>query len=155
MGYLKPEQIKEENGKYFCQETGQPLVAEWDKMSKSKNNGVDPSSLINKYGCDTVRMMMLTQVAPQTERNWSENEYIGIRNLQIKLWKLVSQALELQKTELPPLRYDGEMEEYRKQLRDARNDSLRTINWCYHHSRNTAKIMAKIHNMTSAVWATP
>ncbi len=37
-------------------------------------------------------MMMLTQVSPQTERNWSEKEYVGMRNLQIKLWKMVSQV---------------------------------------------------------------
>jgi len=30
-------------------------VVEWEKMSKSKHNGVDPSELIEKYGCDTVR----------------------------------------------------------------------------------------------------
>ena len=99
-------------------------MVEWDKMSKSKKNGVDPSLLIHKYGCDTVRlvkskiltpelrkcylltffpspktvpklnyrMMMLTNVSPQTERNWSEKEYVGMRNLQIKLWKMVSQV---------------------------------------------------------------
>ena len=36
--------------------------------------------------------MMLTNVGPATERNWSEKDYPGIRNMQIKLWKLVSQV---------------------------------------------------------------
>ena len=35
---------------------------------------------------------MLTNVGPATERNWSEKDYPGIRNMQIKLWKLVSQV---------------------------------------------------------------
>ena len=38
------------------------------------------------------RLMMLSSVGPSTERNWSEDSYPGVRNLQIKLWKLVYQV---------------------------------------------------------------
>ena len=41
------------------QEDGSAVVVEWEKMSKSKHNGVDPSLLIDKYGCDTVRLVFL------------------------------------------------------------------------------------------------
>ena len=37
-------------------------------------------------------MMMLHNVAPHTERNWSEKDYVSMRNFQIRLWKLVSQV---------------------------------------------------------------
>ncbi len=40
------------------QENGSPVVVEWEKMSKSKHNGVDPSLLIDKYGCDTIRFVL-------------------------------------------------------------------------------------------------
>jgi hypothetical protein len=36
---------------------------------------------------------MLSSVGPGTERNWSEDSYPGVRNLQIKLWKLVYQVI--------------------------------------------------------------
>eukprot|EP00088_Acartia_fossae_P007821 TRINITY_DN13667_c0_g1_i5.p1 TRINITY_DN13667_c0_g1~~TRINITY_DN13667_c0_g1_i5.p1 ORF type:complete len:354 (-),score=82.50 TRINITY_DN13667_c0_g1_i5:76-1023(-) len=123
-------------------------------MSKSKHNGVDPSLLIDKYGCDTVRMMMLHNVAPHTERNWSEKDYLSMRNFQIRLWKLVSQALELQNEDIPELRYEGEMEEHRATLRKAKNDHLRYINFNY-NTRNTAVILAKLNVLTTAAWVVP
>lgn len=45
----------------------------WEKMSKSKLNGVDPLNLLNKYGIDTTRLLILADVAPTSTRNWSEN----------------------------------------------------------------------------------
>lgn len=86
------------------------MVSEWEKMSKSKHNGVDPAAMIEKYGSDTVgscrnrsssrirsllqvRLMMLSSVGPSSERKWSEAEsYPGVRNMTIKLWKLVFQV---------------------------------------------------------------
>ena len=37
----------------------------WEKMSKSKNNGVDPQDVISKYGADTVRIYVLFKVCPE------------------------------------------------------------------------------------------
>jgi len=153
--YLKPEDTMESEGKTFESGTGSPVVVEWEKMSKSKYNGVDPSALINKYGCDTVRMMILTNVGPYTDRNWSEAEHPGIRNMQIKLWKLVQQAIDLQKETLPELRYDEELNDYRKKLRDARNYNTRFINHQYLFTRNLAVVIARIHAMVGVAWTTP
>ena len=35
--------------------TGLPVVSQWEKMSKSKHNGVDPNEMLDKYGCDMTR----------------------------------------------------------------------------------------------------
>ena len=82
--YLKPHELDEVDGKVVEKATGNPVVTEWDKMSKSKHNGVDPGVMIAKYGCDTVRMLMLSDVGPSSERNWSEDTYPGVRNLQVR-----------------------------------------------------------------------
>ncbi len=63
--------------------SGQPVVTTWEKMSKSKLNGVDPEQLLDKYGCDTLKMMILSGVGPASHRNWSEESYPRIRNLQV------------------------------------------------------------------------
>lgn len=56
--------------------TGQPVRMEWEKMSKSKKNGVDPSELFAEYSVDTIRLIMLGDTAPKSPRNWSnESNY--------------------------------------------------------------------------------
>lgn len=80
-------QVKE-TGKYLCPDevtiinekknqatetaTGKPVKMEWLKMSKSKKNGVAPVDLLNEYSTDTIRLIMLADVAPKTPREWSK-----------------------------------------------------------------------------------
>ena len=124
-------------------------------MSKSKHNGVDPGSMFAVYGCDTVRLMMLCNVGPWSDRNWSEETFPGIRNMQIKLWKLVYQAVDLQEKTLPGMRYDKEMQECRDKLRVARNTYLRHVNYNYSHTRNLAVVIARVNSMIAAAWSVP
>ena len=42
--------------------TCEDIKESWEKMSKSKHNGVDPHDVIEKYGADTVRLFMLFKV---------------------------------------------------------------------------------------------
>ncbi|URJ25373.1 leucine--tRNA ligase [Candidatus Blochmannia ocreatus (nom. nud.)] len=59
------------------------------KMSKSKNNGVDPSKIIKKYGADTVRFFIMF-AAPITETlEWNESGLIGAQRFLKRVWNLV------------------------------------------------------------------
>lgn len=53
--------------------SGENVSVNWEKMSKSKSNGIDPLELLNKYGIDTTRLLILGDVAPTSTRNWSED----------------------------------------------------------------------------------
>jgi leucyl-tRNA synthetase len=53
--------------------TGQAVVAAWEKMSKSKYNGVDPETMLKDYGTDTTRLLILADVAPTSHRHWNSN----------------------------------------------------------------------------------
>ena len=53
--------------------TKNPLVVSWEKMSKSKFNGVEPESVWNKHGIDTTRLLILADVSPRTSRHWSKD----------------------------------------------------------------------------------
>lgn len=50
------------------------LVVEFEKMSKSKGNGVDPQALIDTYGVDATRFCLMSYANPRTERLWRTNE---------------------------------------------------------------------------------
>ena len=153
--YLKPYDVYEEEGKYFQTGTGAPVVTTWEKMSKSKYNGVDPQQMFDQFGCDTVRLMMLCNVGPSSDRNWDVDTYPGIRNMQIKLFKLVHQAVELQQRTLPELRYDEELGDYRDKLRSERNRHLRHVNYNYNVTRNLAVVIARVNSLINAAWAVP
>lgn len=62
--------------------SGSPVITMWEKMSKSKMNGVDPGDLFREYGCDTIRLIMLGDVAPTSHRNWSNASKKVLKNLQ-------------------------------------------------------------------------
>ena len=53
--------------------SGQTVVADWEKMSKSKLNGVDPLALLDAHGVDVVRAAITSDVSPYSERNWDES----------------------------------------------------------------------------------
>jgi leucyl-tRNA synthetase len=58
-------------------------------MSKSKNNGVDPQSLVEKYGADTARLFMMFASPPEQTLEWSDEGVQGSFRFLRRLWKAV------------------------------------------------------------------
>ena len=65
-----------------------------EKMSKSKNNGVDPNTLIEQYGADTVRLFTLFAAPPDQSLEWSEAGVEGAHRFLKRLWRLAHQIIE-------------------------------------------------------------
>jgi len=57
-----------------------------EKMSKSKNNGVDPQAMVGKYGADTVRLFSMFAAPPEMSLDWSENGVAGMARFLRRLW---------------------------------------------------------------------
>jgi leucyl-tRNA synthetase len=53
--------------------TKEPVTIDWEKMSKSKYNGIDPEEIIDQYGVDFTRLVMLNFVHPRSLRNFTCN----------------------------------------------------------------------------------
>ena len=60
------------------------------KMSKSKNNGIDPQVMVEKYGADTVRLFMMFASPPELTLEWQESGVEGAHRFLKRLWKLAS-----------------------------------------------------------------
>jgi len=57
-------------------------------MSKSKNNGVDPQALIDRYGADTVRLFTMFAAPPEQSLEWSDSGVEGAQRFMKRLWRM-------------------------------------------------------------------
>jgi leucyl-tRNA synthetase len=69
-----------------------------DKMSKSKNNVVDPGRIIGGYGADTARLFMLSDSPPERDLEWTEAGVEGAWRYVNRLWRMAEQAAGAVKT---------------------------------------------------------
>jgi leucyl-tRNA synthetase len=74
---------------------GQPVViGGTEKMSKSKNNGVDPQAIIDAYGADTARVFMMFAAPPDQQLEWSDTGVEGSFRFLKRVWKAVHDHVE-------------------------------------------------------------
>ena len=69
---------------------GQPVaIGGMEKMSKSKNNGVDPQQIIDTYGADTARLFMMFAAPPEQSLEWNDAAVEGAHRFLRRLWRTV------------------------------------------------------------------
>ena len=77
---------------------GQPVLsAGMSKMSKSKNNGIDPQQVIEKYGADTVRLFIMFTSPPEQTLEWSDAGVEGAHRFVKRVYKLANEFNESSK----------------------------------------------------------
>lgn len=75
---------------------GRKLVyAGMSKMSKSKNNGIDPQEMVKKYGADTVRLFMMFASPAEMTLEWKESSVEGANRFLKRVWKLAYIHIQL------------------------------------------------------------
>ena len=85
--------------------TGDKLEVFYEKMSKSKYNGIDPSQVLSKYGADTARMFILFKAPPEKDLEWDDADVEGQYRFLNRVWRLTTEFAEksgsIQATTLP------------------------------------------------------
>ncbi|KAI8811461.1 leucyl-tRNA synthetase [Cladochytrium replicatum] len=74
--------------------TGLLAKVSWEKMSKSKYNGVNPEEVIDEHGLDAARLYVLHKAAPQDELMWDSRAILGVQRFMERIRKLVKQRTE-------------------------------------------------------------
>jgi len=69
-----------------------------EKMAKSKNNGVDPQSMIDQYGADTCRLFMMFASPPDMSLEWSDSGVEGSHRFLRRVWRLAQAHVSLGST---------------------------------------------------------
>lgn len=87
------ETVRDERGRItgaVLKADGQPVqIGGTEKMSKSKNNGVDPQLMVGKYGADTVRLFSMFAAPPDQSLEWNEAGVEGMARFLRRLWTAV------------------------------------------------------------------
>ena len=92
--YLFPREVEMKDGKPVSKETGEELATKVEKMSKSKNNGVDPEEIVKEYGADSSRVFTLFAAPPEKELEWNMNGLAGAYRFINRLYLLISSTAD-------------------------------------------------------------
>jgi leucyl-tRNA synthetase len=86
--WFNPADVETKDGVAILKSDGQlVIVGGTEKMSKSKNNGVDPQALIDQYGADTARLFTMFAAPPEQSLEWSDAGVEGAHRFLKRLWK--------------------------------------------------------------------
>ncbi len=83
----------------------------YEKMSKSKYNGIDPESVIKKYGADTARMFILFKAPPEKDLEWGDSDVEGQYRFLSRIWKLFLNYTNIESSECKE-KYDQKKENF-------------------------------------------
>ncbi|AUQ72117.1 leucine--tRNA ligase [Phaeobacter inhibens] len=94
--YHYPEEVEERDGATVVKETGEAVkVIPSAKMSKSKNNVVDPLHIISSYGADTARWFVLSDSPPERDVEWTASGAEAAHKHLNRVWNLCDRIGEM------------------------------------------------------------
>ncbi|HHJ20596.1 MAG TPA: leucine--tRNA ligase, partial [Gammaproteobacteria bacterium] len=94
------------------------------KMSKSKNNGIDPQLMIDRYGADTVRLFMMFASPPDQSLEWSDAGLEGAHRFVKRLWRAV---FEHTRAGMPPALAPDTLSSEQKALRNKLHKTIAKV----------------------------
>jgi leucyl-tRNA synthetase len=108
--------------------TGERLETFYEKMSKSKHNGIDPGTVIDRYGADTARMFILFKAPPEKDLEWDDADVEGQFRFLQRIWRLVDAALERDlRLDSPPAMAPSECSSSERELRRAVHAAIAAV----------------------------
>jgi leucyl-tRNA synthetase len=88
--YFFPEEVELKDGKAFLKSDGsEVIITPSAKMSKSKNNVVDPVSIIKSFGADTARWFVLSDSPPERDVEWTASGVEAAHRYLTRVYKIV------------------------------------------------------------------
>nr|CAI5843216.1 unnamed protein product [Callosobruchus analis] len=140
--------------KAVTKDTQEPVVIAWEKMSKSRHNGVDPAEMFKQYGIDTTRLLILADVAPTSHRNWNTNTFPGILNWQKRLWLTIRDFLK-HRNSAPQMVSEDEFKSHDDFMFDSRNYYVKGASFNYVISQQMSVAVSKQQGLTNSLRKCP
>ncbi len=152
-----PKDVEIKDTKAFSKSTGEELTVKIEKMSKSKNNGVDPEEIVKEYGADPARVFTLFAAPPEKELEWNVNGLAGAYRFINRLFLIISDSFEFaDKNTGKENNYGIDLskrnekdEEIQKKLHQTVKKVTESIEDDFHFNTAIAAVMELLNDMTT------
>ncbi|KOB65649.1 Leucyl-tRNA synthetase, partial [Operophtera brumata] len=134
--YIPAEAVEKIGKAYKEKDSGEPVLMQWEKMSKSKYNGENPERLLSLYGCDTTRLLILADVPPATPRRWSDDTLPGVLNWQKRIWLSIRQFLQYRNDAINTSIPLEEYTKYENKIKGSRNYFTATATYHFKYTQH-------------------
>ncbi|KAF1768247.1 hypothetical protein GCK72_000059 [Caenorhabditis remanei] len=147
--YVSPEDVttNSEGRVHLKTDASVEIDTVYEKMSKSKNNGVDLAAMLDSEGVDMTRLRLLEAAAPRAPINWGETDLKGIKKLLDRIATINSDVIE-SRCSSKIVDMDPKIEE---SIRETYNFFVRNVGMCLEilHLHNTA--LMRLQGFTNAL----
>nr|XP_035951778.1 probable leucine--tRNA ligase, mitochondrial isoform X2 [Halichoerus grypus] len=153
--YLQREEVDLTGAVPVHAETKERLEVTWEKMSKSKHNGVDPEEVVEQYGIDTIRLYILFAAPPEKDILWDvkTDALPGVLRWQQRLWALVTRFIEARApgtAPRPQLLSDEERAESKK-LWEYKNSVISEVTAHFTEDFSLNSVISQLMGLSSAL----
>ncbi|MDQ3543176.1 MAG: class I tRNA ligase family protein, partial [Actinomycetota bacterium] len=83
--YVDAGTVIEADGEFTFE--GRPVTRQWGRMGKSLKNGVDPETVYDAYGADTLRLHMMASAPLDAARPWESRDVVGMHRFLQRVWR--------------------------------------------------------------------
>ena len=142
--------VDNKTGKAYSKKTGEELAVKVEKMSKSKNNGVDPEVIVKEYGADSARVFSLFAAPPEKELEWNMNGLAGAYRFLNRLFLLIEDTKEFSEAgEIDHGKRNNEDSEIQKKLHQTVKKVSESMEDNFHFNTAIAALMELLNDMTT------
>ncbi len=118
------------------------------KMSKSKNNGIDPQTAVDQYGADTVRLFTMFAAPPEQTLEWNDAGVEGASRFLRRLWKLTYDHLQAGH----PATLDcTQLDEKQKNLRRKTHETINRVSKDFGERQTFNTAIAAVMELTNEI----
>jgi leucyl-tRNA synthetase len=145
--WLSPDQVERGPGGAPVTADGRPVtLGRSEKMSKSKNNTVDPARIIETYGADTARWFMISDSPPDRDLEWTAAGVEGAYRFVQRVWRQVTEAAET----LPPPGAPAPEDAVGSELRRSAHKTIQAVTEDVEQFRFN-RAVARIYELSNAI----
>ncbi len=127
-----------------------------EKMSKSKNNGIDPQTLIDRYGADTVRLYTMFAAPPEQSLEWSDSAVEGAFRFLRGLWRMTYEHVARgHAARVAAGTLDAEQTTLRRKIHETISKVTDDISRRYKFNTAIASVMELVNALGKAAQTTP
>lgn len=153
--YLKLDEVISADSILKEKSTGKPVQVGWEKMSKSKFNGISPNDIIEEHSVDTTRLCILSFVPPETHRKWDQKGLTDALSWQWRLWLTLEMFKNIQNNTNYKEFSEKEWKKWKNILNRKKNDCIKKVSYHFNITSQISVGISKLQELTTLLRRCP